>query len=93
MTPHSVTMETSIQLHNLPTSLGGPRPPYKEEEKPLSHTRLGSSEVSPRTSDERVVGSNPREGICFQICNGHISVTTNRINKPDSLIERAREAL
>ena len=93
MTSHSVTMDTSKQLLNLSTSLGGPRPPYKEEEEPLFHTRLGSSEVSPRTSDERVVGSNPREGICFQTCNDDNSITANRIDKLNSLNESARGAL
>ena len=61
--------------------------------KSYSSTWLGSSEAPSRTSDGRDEGSNPREGICFRVINGYNFVTTNRINKPDSLIERAREAL
>ena len=66
--------------------------PYRER-KSYSSTWLSSSEAESRTSDERVVGSNPKEGICFHASNGHNSVTANRIDKLDSLNERCEWAL
>ena len=66
--------------------------PYRER-KSYSSTWLSSTEAKSRTSDERVVGSNPKEGICFHAMNGHNFITANRIDKLDSLNERYQKAL
>ena len=80
-------------LHKRLLYSGDPRPPYMEREELSSSSRLGSSEAPSRTSDGKVEGSNPWEGICFPAINDYNFVTSKGIDKLNSLNERARKAL
>ena len=88
-----VTKETSQQFYITTTITLEILGLHIRKGKSYSSTWLGSSKAQSRTSDERVVGSNPKEGICFHAINDYNFLTANRINKLDSLNERYRKAL